>query len=1176
MAWDNSGNINDCGEEGRDGLSAGPLSKAEETHEVSQKMAQFSAIPRNAFHRPRTSYFSSILLLLLATLIPLASAARLDFQNCLSSGTINSTPRRLQFTPLHVLTSFDLASSTNKLNVTIYGNVSGQTTTQTLPPPTSQQWSNPNFTLGKIVDLSDVNNKYTTLFSRFNVLSYTPWAAAPARFCLASIHGQCPISPAFFVDDLDLAHLPAFAVAHDMFSTYAFTSITATITVESGDLDGSNIACITTTITPDLGPSLNAVFRYLPLVILISVGVATVFAAILSPWGSADIFRWSSNYGRDEDLLRLVTPGFGDCLQYIQFIVLTGSLSLNYPGFYQPTVSRVGWSSLMFNQSFVSGGSGTPAVIDGVYEYRPNTVYGLDRTSQLIGMESPRDIWAGMIVWLVVITGGVVLLTQVGFAIRSLWRTTRNVPAEDLRSKNGPFTTGNVVRCTFNYFIFPLISLSMFQFVIAGQGPSYSVALAAIVIVVLISFCIALMMHFRRTRPKAVLFDDLLTLLTYGPLYNTFCDDAYNFALIPIFLNFVRGIAIGAVQSSGIAQVVLLAICEIIFILTLNSFRPFPTASSMNLYHSCFAFIRFITILLSIAFVPSLGVADSSRGWIGYAILLVHACVLIFGFFLNAIQTLIEVFARLAGAGGRNDVGQGPARGGLTQVLGMRQLSRRMPHRDQPTRHSRASDAAMLNSIDPEQKSLQLENSRSRTISPASAMMMQQQGSSDHRRSQGFDGAGGHVSPGGESGRTRPRASTRLSNLSSTMFQGGIVGIRQVESKDPFYRPPRRNTMEALAPRDANSRLSMAKSGDEQAIEDDAGEGASTVPPLRDEMLESNHDLTREPTDYASREVDFYYRMRGPALSSGTRKLRTGPADPTRPVSSATGWFKGLLGGKTKEKNKGFEVVRSARAPPPGMFASTPDGARARTPVPYSDEADTPERPRKDIDTMADEQQDRHLANDDAEESDDNHSDIPRAPATPPLLPQIDSVGGIEMPSRFGSQVSRFSRNSRKKRKAQQAGEAPPVPAIPRKSSRRTSSQDANNAMSDLRAAGVQRARLSTVAASPIASPQRGANNTASSSRIPFQTTSSTSNPIRNPNPTDPADQNLHPVMTSTSMYARSGSDSHVRDERPSNVGYVSQHRASDGMRDAEEVGRSAEAYGRFEDVDVDEPGRRR
>ena len=82
-----------------------------------------------------------------------------------------------------------------------------------------------------------------------------------------------------------------------------------------------------------------------------------------------------------------------------------------------------------------------------------------------------------------------------------------------------------------------------------------------------------------------------------------------------------------------------------------------------------------------------------------------------------------------------------------------------------------------------------------------------------------------------------------------------------------------------------------------------------------DEFEDVTNDLKRTKTDYAVREVDYYYGVRGPALSSGTRKLKTGPADPTGPVSSATGWFKNIFGGKTKEKGKGFEVVRSSRVP---------------------------------------------------------------------------------------------------------------------------------------------------------------------------------------------------------------------------------------------------------------------
>lgn len=151
----------------------------------------------------------------------------------------------------------------------------------------------------------------------------------------------------------------------------------------------------------------------------------------------------------------------------------------------------------------------------------------------------------------------------------------------------------------------------------------------------------------------------------YGPLYNTFCDDAAAFTVVSLFLSFARGVAIGALQPSGIAQIVLLAICEVVAILTLVAFRPFPSPTSMNLYHACFSIVRFLTILLSVVFVPSLGVSQAARGWIGYVILFLHAIVLVFGFFLNALQTLVEVIARLAGAGGYEG---GVTRGGLVKV----------------------------------------------------------------------------------------------------------------------------------------------------------------------------------------------------------------------------------------------------------------------------------------------------------------------------------------------------------------------------------------------------------------------------------------------------------------------------------------------------------------------------
>ncbi|KAL9127536.1 MAG: hypothetical protein Q9217_003604 [Psora testacea] len=455
-------------------------------------------------------------------------------------------------------------------------------------------------------------------------------------------------------------------VAHDLYSSYAFTSINAILQLRSGDANAAPLACVQASVTPDFGKTLSDTLTYVPLVILILVAIATACAAIFSPWGSTDVFRFTSNYGRDDDLLRLVTPGFGDCLQYIQFIILAGSLSLNYPGFFQPAVSQVSWSALMFNESFVSHGNGLQGVQDGIYV--ANGTYGLHRMSQLVGMTTDEDIWAGTVIWLLVIIAAVVTLIQLGFITRWAYRFISDTQEEDLRQKNLPFSVGNAIRIVFNYFLLPVVALSCYQLVIAEHSPSSVVGVAAVVIVFLVCFAGYLLWLIATTRPRSYLFDDLPTVLLYGPLYNTYSDNAATFALVPVMLTFLRGIAIGAVQPSGIAQLVLLAICEVITILTLNAFRPFHSPTSMNAFHTFFAVIRLLTVLLSVAFLPSLGVKDAPRGWIGYVILLLHAIVLVFGFFLNACQTLVEVLARLAGAGGEDGVSGGATRGGLVRV----------------------------------------------------------------------------------------------------------------------------------------------------------------------------------------------------------------------------------------------------------------------------------------------------------------------------------------------------------------------------------------------------------------------------------------------------------------------------------------------------------------------------
>ena len=471
----------------------------------------------------------------------------------------------------------------------------------------------------------------------------------------------------------DVTSFPAFFVEHDLGSSYGFSTLHSYLHFVDDSTPALSIGCITADVTPYLGSSISNLLTFIPLALLILVGIATASAAIFSPWGTWDIFRWTSNYGRDADQLRLITPGFGDCLQYIQFIVLSGSLSLNYPGFYQPAVSSVSWSSLMFNQSFVNQNRsadslGQVGLVDGLYV--TNHTYGLGVMGQLVGYANDRNMWAGMIIWLLVIIAAIGVLIQIGFAARWIYRQVSGTQEEDLRAKNFPFSAGNAIRIVFSYFMLPLVSLSMYELVISktviSEGSSIvPVIFAVITLLLLLSFLVWLFRLITRANPRSYLFDDLPTVLLYGPLYNTYSDNAAAFALIPVTLTFLRGIAIGAVQPSGIVQLVLLAICEVILILTLNAFRPFSSPTSMNAYHTIFSAVRLTTVLLMVAFVPSLNVDQSPRGWIGYVILLLHGVTLLVGFFLHSLQTLVEVIARLLGAG--DDQGAA-ARGGLVKV----------------------------------------------------------------------------------------------------------------------------------------------------------------------------------------------------------------------------------------------------------------------------------------------------------------------------------------------------------------------------------------------------------------------------------------------------------------------------------------------------------------------------
>lgn len=223
-----------------------------------------------------------------------------------------------------------------------------------------------------------------------------------------------------------------------------------------------------------------------------------------------------------------------------------------------------------------------------------------------------------------------------------------------------------MIRFFYNYLLNPFVTFTSFQLVLHDRTPALYTSLSATFFAIFILGTTYLLRRVMIHRPRSALCDDLPTLLLYGPLYNTYRMESISFFCpAQVIINILRGIAFGGAQDSGIAQLTLLAISEILLILVINASRPYSSKTSMNLYQTFFSTMRLLTILFMVAFVPQLRIEDSAKGWIGYAIMLCHGIVMVFGFFLNALQTLAEIVARLLGAG--NDNGTA-ARGGLAQV----------------------------------------------------------------------------------------------------------------------------------------------------------------------------------------------------------------------------------------------------------------------------------------------------------------------------------------------------------------------------------------------------------------------------------------------------------------------------------------------------------------------------
>lgn len=402
--------------------------------------------------------------------------------------------------------------------------------------------------------------------------------------------------------------------------------------------DLGRVGCIAGNITPKLGPVVSAALRWGPFGLFVLVLVAGIFMTVHGQRTALVEQTEARNDDAPTDIARPLLPGVGDCVQYLQFIFLTGSLSIRYPGFYQPAVSKLEWFSL-FARGPITHGSVYSGVRDGIYEINGTYggTYGLELMHQIVGAPMTTDTWLNMVILLLSIVVGAAMLLE---CLR-LWqrRAVAHVFRPSETSSDGlGYRLGRVLRVIFSYFTTPVVAISTYQFANAAWLPRYHIALAAALIAIIAGSFTWLLCQVPTRSLGVLVFDNSKR---YHVLHADSPSDEQRhtqFVIVLFIVAFIRGVAVGGIQVLGAAQLAILGACELVLLAFIYGFQAYPTLS----VNAISSFVRLFSLVLMVFFLPDV-LAQKTKSAVGYAILVMHVAVLLLGFFGTAVCDIWRV-----------------------------------------------------------------------------------------------------------------------------------------------------------------------------------------------------------------------------------------------------------------------------------------------------------------------------------------------------------------------------------------------------------------------------------------------------------------------------------------------------------------------------------------------------
>ncbi|KAG7876689.1 hypothetical protein KL938_004301 [Ogataea parapolymorpha] len=457
-----------------------------------------------------------------------------------------------------------------------------------------------------------------------------------------SFDDSCPI----YDGDEVAVDLSLYIGYHSPFGTYSLA-----VTVINSDANHTVIGCSLATFSTVQKRSLQNFMVAFTALLLSLILLSNILGYQLSPYiDTQNPFLYKAASICNAPLLNQLSPSYADYLVYIQFIHFMAGLNLEFPGFFQPLMASQRWVGVMdvLHNHAAMG-------VDGVYESM--WMGGLKR---LLGYGFGKDdlpvIWSSFLITALVYIS-IACFIDLGICSLVLLLKPKDTRPTFARYMRLSFliVIGNILAAFIGYIATPFLIYSFFVLCaphthLYGQpeiqsNPHWVTATASLLLALYFLLQIYYVVRFILIkRGRDMLYKSINVILIWQWAYVHLKTSALWFVAVTFLEHFVFSFAVGALQFSGVIQLIVIICSELVLLCVMLFWEPYYPNTGTNRTKISLAVVKLIIVFLHIAFIDGLNGSEKARTRVVWSILLIELVTLVLVFLIPTLYNFYTTF----------------------------------------------------------------------------------------------------------------------------------------------------------------------------------------------------------------------------------------------------------------------------------------------------------------------------------------------------------------------------------------------------------------------------------------------------------------------------------------------------------------------------------------------------